>query len=296
MENSNEMMVQFINNASDDERISVIKSENWIGYTQAEEILERFEYLRTFPECYRMPNTLLIGESNNGKTSILHRYVNANPPYMDKVSKELVLPVLFLECPTEPSERGFYINILEALKAPYQTSERIEVRRMRIIHLIKKLKVKLIMIDEIHSILAGTINKQRAFLNLIKYLSNTLKISFVCSGTKLAANAISTDPQLMSRFPVIELKIWRKDIEFLRLLASFEKIIPLKQNVELTSESVVNKILTLTEGYIGEISDLLRHSAIYAIKSGKETIDIKVIESLNFVPPSKRRTFVYNNI
>ncbi|NAW50117.1 hypothetical protein GNY06_01505 [Elizabethkingia argentiflava] len=46
------------------------------------------------------------------------------------------------------------------------------------------------IIDEINHVLAGTISKQRLFLNVIKYLSNELNIPLVCSGTKLAFNAI----------------------------------------------------------------------------------------------------------
>ncbi|WP_394350819.1 TniB family NTP-binding protein [Elizabethkingia argenteiflava] len=57
-------------------------------------------------------------------------------------------------------------------------------------HLLKELEVKVLIIDEINHVLAGTISKQRLFLNVIKYLSNELNIPLVCSGTKLAFNAI----------------------------------------------------------------------------------------------------------
>jgi hypothetical protein len=42
----------------------------------------------------------------------------------------------------------------------------------------------MLVIDEIHSILAGTFREQRIVLNAIRFLANDLRIPLVCVGTQ----------------------------------------------------------------------------------------------------------------
>ena len=45
----------------------------------------------------------------------------------------------------------------------------------------------MLIIDEIHSMLAGTFREQRIFLNSIRFLANDLRIPLVCVGTHEAS-------------------------------------------------------------------------------------------------------------
>jgi hypothetical protein len=56
-----------------------------------------------------------------------------------------------------------------------------------------------LLIDEVHNILAGTWREQRVMLNTLRYLSNELKLSLVCVGIAEAREAINGDVQLGSR-------------------------------------------------------------------------------------------------
>lgn len=56
---------------SDEERISIIEEETLVPYGRAKRILDKLESLYNFPKRDRMPNLLIIGDSNNGKTQIL---------------------------------------------------------------------------------------------------------------------------------------------------------------------------------------------------------------------------------
>lgn len=279
--------------SDDQDRILSIKKFKWFGYTQAKIVLEKLDSLTNYPTNHRMPNILLVGDSNNGKTALLRRYVKSRESFIEEATGELVLPVLMLQAPPEPDEKRFYNAILESLFAPYRNSEKIEFRQQRVIHLMKKLKVKLLIIDEIHHILAGTMAKQRSFLNVLKYLSNELQISVVCSGTKEAFNAIQTDPQLANRFEPKILSRWRFDEEYLRLLASFELVLPLKEPSHLTETSIAKKILSKSEGLIGEISKVLELSAILAIESRIEKINHNILDNIDFVSPSDRRKMLH---
>jgi len=54
----------------DAERIARIRAERWIGYSRAREALAKLEDLLTHPVRQRMPNLLLIGPTNNGKSML----------------------------------------------------------------------------------------------------------------------------------------------------------------------------------------------------------------------------------
>ena len=47
------------------------------------------------------------------------------------------------------------------------------------------INVKMLIIDEIHHVLAGPLLKQRHFLNVIKYMGNELQIPIVAAGTMM---------------------------------------------------------------------------------------------------------------
>jgi hypothetical protein len=57
----------------------------------------------------------------------------------------------------------------------------------------------LIVIDEVHNLLAGSPRKQRVILQLFRHLSNKLKASLVFLGIAEAREAIAGDTQLSRR-------------------------------------------------------------------------------------------------
>lgn len=284
---------EIVINSSDEERIHSIKKAKWIGYSQANNIINRFNELLNYPVNHRMPNILLVGDSNNGKTALLNKFIKSNQSYVEEETGKLIIPTLLIQAPPEPDERRFYNAILESLFAPYKSSEKIEMKQQRVIHLLKKVELRLLIIDEIHHVLAGNLSKQRSFLNVLKFLSNELKISMICSGTREAFNAIQTDPQLANRFEPKVLKKWKNDEDYLRLLASFESLLPLKEPSMLVEPSLSTKILAMSEGLIGEISKILELASILAIESGIEKINRNILNNIDYTSPSDRKKMVF---
>lgn len=284
---------EIVINSSDEERIHSIKKAKWIGYSQANNVINRFNELLNYPINHRMPNILLVGDSNNGKTALLNKFIKSNQSYVEEETGKLIIPTLLIQAPPEPDERRFYNAILESLFAPYKSSEKIEMKQQRVIHLLKKVELRLLIIDEIHHVLAGNLSKQRSFLNVLKFLSNELKISMICSGTREAFNAIQTDPQLANRFEPKVLKKWKNDEDYLRLLASFESLLPLKEPSMLVEPSLSTKILAMSEGLIGEISKILELASILAIESGVEKINRNILNNIDYASPSDRKKMVF---
>jgi hypothetical protein len=68
--------------------------------------------------------------------------------------------------------------------------------------LLHDLGLRMIMINEVHHLLAGTHREQRRFLNVLRYLSNKLEVSLVCLGVSKTFNAIRGDIQLAKRLDI----------------------------------------------------------------------------------------------
>lgn len=274
----------------DADRIHYIRSPKWIGYDGANTILDRLESLLMHPKSHRMPNLLVVGDTNNGKTMLVKRFCKRHPADDNKEGEAAKVPVLYVQAPPVPDEGRFYNSILELLFAPYKPSDRVDRKQYQALKLMRAVGLRMLVIDEIHHILAGTLTRQKVFLNVIKFLGNELEIPIVGVGTRDAFRAIQTDLQLSNRFERAVLPRWKNDDDYIRLLMTFERMIPLRNPSRMDDPALADRVFAMSEGYLGEISDLLKDAAVHAVQSGREVIDRKTLESIEWVAPSKRRT------
>jgi len=271
-----------------DERVRYLQISRWICYDYAEAILKDLQELLEHPKVLRMPNLLLWGDTNCGKTAIIDRFCQGYPLRQNGEEEADVVPVLYIQAPPIPDERRFYSLILDKLRVPHKTNERADRMICQILKMFPKLGVRMLIVDEIHHILAGNLQKQRAFLNVIKYLGNEALIPIVGVGTISALNALQTDAQLANRFEPRNLPRWRLDTRYRQLLASFEYVLPLAEESNLTEKEMATKLLDMSGGTIGELSKLIRRAAIETIRQGREKISLSLLEEVQWIPPDVR--------
>ncbi|MBV1775080.1 TniB family NTP-binding protein [Burkholderiaceae bacterium DAT-1] len=270
-------------------RIERIRSPRWIGYPKAKEILTKLDELLTYPKSHRMPNLLIVGDTNNGKTMLIQRFCNQHPADDNPNGDGVHVPVLYIQAPPVPDEGRFYNAILELLFAPYKPNDRVDKKQLQVIKLLRYVGLKMLVIDEIHHVLAGNLNKQRAFLNVLKFLGNELQVPIVAVGTRDAFRALQTDPQLANRFEPAMLPRWEMGTDFLRLLVSFERMLPLRKASNLHSPELANRLFSMSEGYIGELAQLLTKAAVLAVESKEERINENVLDKVSWVSPTDRK-------
>jgi len=280
-------------NASDEERINFILQEKWITYPKADDIFKKMKMLLNHPRKERMPGMLLVGETNNGKTSIVHRFMKNNGPIRSENWRETTeIPIIFVQVPPGPNLSDMYTKILEQFAIPFKDTDKTVKKEQQIKYYCGLCKLKLLVIDEIHNILSGPISKQKIFMNALKNLSNDLQITIILVGIKEALRATNTDNQIANRFKPVFLLKWQLDRDYLSLLASIEKTLPLKKASEIWKDKrIALKILDESDGYIGEIIDLLNQASIYAIENNIEQITLKVLSACDFTKPSERKGF-----
>jgi type II secretory pathway predicted ATPase ExeA len=272
-------------------RIRRIRTDRWIGYARAEAALAAMEDLLTFPKRTRMPNLLLVGPSNNGKTMIVEKFRREHMRGAEADVREgaIAVPVLKVQMPPAPDERRFFSAVLEALGAPDRSNDRLAAKQDMAMRMLRATSVRLLVIDEVHNILSGSRDQQRRFLNLLRWLGNELQIPLVAVGTSNALRAIQSDDQLANRFTPFSLPPWRFDAEYLRMLNTLEAMLPLRERSSLEEPAVAQKILSAAEGILGEVVNLVTTAAVAAVVSGEERIRIERAEDIGFIPPSERR-------
>ena len=277
-------------NQPDDLRILAIKTGTWITYTRAKQLLAQMEDLFEHPRIIRMPNMLIVGPSNNGKTQILRRFEQNHKPDPNPDGDYSIVPVLFVEAPSKPDIGAFYDKILEAVWQPYSIRAKDSDKEREVKKILRSIQLKVLMIDEIQHIIAGSQTKQREFRNSLKSLGNELQISIICAGVNEAFNAFNTDEQLSNRFEPELLPKWSLNNEYGDLLESFERRLPLKKPSNLRGNSALaQKVLWMSEGILGEIHEVLKRSAILAIKNKSEQITLDTVEKIRWTQPSKRK-------
>jgi len=89
-------------------RIRRIRTDRWVSYARAEAALTAMDDLLNFPKRTRMPNLLLVGPTNNGKTMIVEKFRRAHPamPASQTESGAAHIPVLRVQMQAEVHASG----------------------------------------------------------------------------------------------------------------------------------------------------------------------------------------------
>jgi len=249
--------------------------------------VSRLETLYEWPGKQRMPNLLLIGPTNNGKSMIIEKFRRAHPPVSHPDHE--TIPVLVVQMPSEPSVTRFYVALLAAMGAPLRPRQRLAELEQATLTLLRTVGVRILVIDELQNVLAGPGNVRREFLNLIRFLGNELRIPLVGVGTRDAYLAIRSDDQLENRFEPFTLSRWEPNEEACSLLASFATSFPLRRRSGIATVEMARYLLTRSEGTIGELTHLLTDAAAAAIDSGEEAINERTLLMAQYAGPTERR-------
>lgn len=273
--------------ASDKERLAFLDEPRWIGYQRAQLALDTLQSLMNMPRQPRMRNLLIVGDPNNGKTTLIQRFQRLfGEPYVD-ADVNAVKPIILAEAPPSADEKGLYISILERFWAPYRPTASAVELRYQAVQMLRRCKVRILIIDEFHSLLTGPATKQREVMNAIKFLCNEVSIPIVGVGTRDAVLVLHSDPQHASRFEVLPLPLWSLDPDFQKLLAGIERVLPLRKPSKLSSPETATIIHAISDGNLGNAYRLVNECAKKAIKDGKEQITDELLRSMAWIKPTK---------
>jgi hypothetical protein len=143
---------------------------------------------------------------------------------------------------------------------------------------LKKAKPQLLAIDEIHHLLACTPREQRTALNVVKFLSNELRVSIIALGTSEALHVMRTDPQIASRFESCALPSWTANEQLRSFVAGFLQQIDIQSGDLVNNQVAMDYLLELTSGVTGRIVKILRLGARCALRRDSRILSIGCLQ------------------
>ena len=218
---------------------------------------------------------------------IIEKFRRAHPPVSDPDREQI--PVLVVQMPSDPSVIRFYVAVLAALGAPLRPRQRLAELEQIALTLLRAVGVRVLVIDELHNVLAGRGEARREFLNLIRFLGNELRIPLVGVGTQEAYLAIRSDDQLENRFEPFTLPRWEPDRGGPVAAGQLRRVVPAAPPSSIATETMARYLLTRSEGTIGELAHLLTDAAVAAIESGEEAINQRTLLMADYPGPTERR-------
>jgi hypothetical protein len=260
-----------------DERVYFIRSKRWIAYPKAIEILGHLNDLLKHPRTTRMPSIAVFGDSGMGKSMLVEKFKDDHSQSAHAWPHKPRSKLLVVELAGRPSECRLFSQILAVLGAPQSPRATIAELERTTIRLLVDLGVQVLVLDEIHNVLAASWREQRVVFNTLRNLSNVLKLSLVCFGIMEARQAINGDVQLARRFDSFLLPRWMAGKEFEQLVLAIVRNLPLKEPSVLTVKGL-RRILLASDGVSARIFRILNDVAVEAIETGAERITDEALE------------------
>jgi hypothetical protein len=259
-------------------RIACIDRDLWIGYGRAHDAHERLERILRSERRMRPDNLLIVGASNNGKTAMARRFLSRHATS---------LPVALIQAPNGPRIPLLLAAILQALGREPGPGRRGTIAQLRdeTYRAMHAVGLRLLLIDDLHNIRGSGV---ASMLVELRNMGSITGVSLAGFATKEIAYVLRQDEQMANRFELLTLPRWKfEDLEYAKLLATFERQLPLWQASCLTDPELAQHILMMAGGLIGGIVALLRQAAAEAIRTGHERIDRSMLARANAASPER---------
>ena len=275
---------QYMLQRSEAQRIAYIDRDLWIGYGRAREAQARLEQILRSERRMRPDNLLIIGASNNGKTAIARRFHAQQTPPEDPMAERSHIPVALIQAPNGPRIPQLLSAIVATLGRDVTARRTTAQLRTEAHKAMQDVGLRLLLIDDLHNIKGAGV---AAMLVELREIGSATGVSLGCFATREIAYVLRQDEQLANRLEPFVLPRWRmEDPDYLRLLATFERHLPLRQPSGLTAPTIAAGILAIADGLIGGIASVLRRAAAEAVRSGHERIDAAMLDRVRPLLPA----------
>jgi len=266
--------------ADDAARLEAMRSRRWITHHPAARVLAHLQEIFDQQPSDRMENILLLAESGMGKTMLLRKFQRDHARPFDEATGVQPHPVVLALMPQDTSEQAFYVQVLKAVGAPLNLSarrSRLDTRETAF-RVLRELGTRVLMVDEINSVLVGSARQQRLFLQLLRFLSNELQVALVCAGVPEARFALLSDPQLRSRMAEVAIEPWAMGRELQAFVTVLVQGLPLRQPSPVEDARLCRLLVERSGGITLSICRALGRAGAAAITSGRERIDLSALE------------------
>ena len=272
-----------------DELYDRIWSPCWIKTKAGRAGLDHLERIYKQPKSHRPQCCLIVGEPAAGKTTLARQFVRTVNPSQIPGEEGTCMPVVYVQSPPKADAAALYTNILREVDAPYQATWQVARKQDQVLRLLTNLKTRMLMIDELHCMLAGHFNDRNVYMNVLKFLSNELQIPLVGIGTRDVHRAIQTDQQFGNRFEPYVIESFKPDKEYVRFMVQVCKHANFDDVALLHKSTFVRRVHTMTKGLTGETWNLICRLIYFAETEGNRKLKMNMLDQIEWVMPAQRR-------
>ncbi|EHJ03941.1 TniB family NTP-binding protein [Marinobacter manganoxydans] len=262
-------------------RIAYIKQDRWIGYPAATRIAQGLNDLITHPTSSRMPSMAIVGRPNNGKTTLVRRFISMHPS--QNTENGIRTPIVLTYMPASSDEPKFWTSLLTQLMVVHRPAASARALQNQAERVLREMGVRVLIIDEFHHLASAPLRQQENVLAALKNLSSSLSLSLVLVGTQALLGALRADDQLATRLTPYVLERWEANQNYQKLLFKFEKQLPLQNPSNLADPKLANEIFSRSMQTIGGTKSVVIEAAIKAIESDTEVITPDIVRSVDVV-------------
>jgi len=221
-------------------RIEIIRGDWIVRHAAVAQGLNAARWLLEGPRRTRTTGLLITGEVGSGKTT-LAKLVKRTYPVAAESHEE---PVVMIALTGARHMRTVYGRILEALHGPVKANHHTSDREMAALRLLRAVRCRGLIVDEVQDVLAGSMNEQRRTLDGLKFIMNEVQLPIIATGTPAAAEAFRSDTHLEKRFDKLTLPTWTVGSELASLLNSVSRIIPLRRRSYLATADIMEFLVS----------------------------------------------------
>ena len=136
-----------------------------------------------------MPCLLIFGDTGMGKTKIVRKFERMHPPTFCQATGVTRRPVIVAQVSGARRARSLS-RAARQRRCPGARRRDPGAGKGRVPIAASNRGARMIVLDEVNGMLAGTYRQQRVFLNALRFLANDLRAPLVCAGTDLARQAL----------------------------------------------------------------------------------------------------------
>lgn len=232
----------------------------------------------------RPRHLMILGPSGAGKSSVLEEYSRYFP--ITEESEFRRIPVLRVEIKSSPTVRSVAEDILKAMGVPMAYRGTVNEKTDRVISSLQKLRVELLMLDEVQHLLGAT---KRSFgsnneTEWLKTLLNLIEIPVVLAGLPYGQALLHTNEQLRRRLDgICKLEPFTVEDEdaaadFAGVVSWFDAEIHDGHPIGLHEGDMLYRLYYATNGLIGYLSKLLIGAMEIRLEHGQKRVENWMLE------------------
>lgn len=257
----------------------------WVPTVGQNAVIKEMKKLVDAPSSTRPTNLALMAAPNYGKSQMLIHFEDVtNPPY-DETAETTNVPIVRVDLTHVREPVAVLRECLSALYVRFHTKDPPDELWRRLKIHIQPLNIRLFLLDDVNSIAALSVSKQKEFLQLFRAFGNKTGRPIVLAGTDDVNAILDNDYQFKTRFLRMSLPPIASDLETQKLLKGFEERWRPGCTTQLVAPEMVKQVVQLVGREPGALFRLLKQVAIAADAAVQETISPEALtEAAKRVP------------